>query len=128
MRQIDGKTRLFVLIVVCSNVLGNGLLSAGMKGAGTAPVSPAFYVQAFLNPLVAAGICVLIVNLLSLAALMSWADLSYAVPMTALAYVLTALVGKVFLDEHVPLAHWVGIALIAGGVGLVSRTAAATRR
>ncbi len=128
MRHINAKTRLFVLIVVCSNVLGNGLLRAGMRDAGGTALSPAFYVRAFLDPLVVAGICVLIVNLLSLAALLSWAELSFTLPMTALGYVLTALAGSVFLGERVPPGHWIGIALIAAGVGLVSRTAAATRR
>ena len=35
---------------------------------------------------------------------MSWADLSYILPVTAIGYVLSALAGKLFLAEHISLA------------------------
>jgi uncharacterized membrane protein len=52
--------------------------------------------------------------------LLSWADLSYVLPVTAIGYALVALVGRVFLAEQIPLKRWAGIALIVAGVALVS--------
>ncbi len=122
MRQ--GKTRVFVLIVILGNVLGNSLLSMGMQRGGAAGAGSVWgYARAILSPLVAAGAAALAVSMFSQMALMSWADLSYIVPVTALAYVLTAIVGRVFLHDQVSALHWVGIALITAGVALVAQSA-----
>jgi uncharacterized membrane protein len=52
--------------------------------------------------------------------LLSWADLSYVLPVTAIGYVLVALLGRVFLAEQIPVKRWAGIVLIVAGVALVS--------
>jgi uncharacterized membrane protein len=117
------KTRIFTAIVVVTNVLGNSLLSLGMRGVGELlTLSPIPYVKALFNPLVAAGVSLLIVWLLSHMALLSWADLSYVLPVTSIAYALAAVVGRVFLHEQISLARWAGVALIVVGVALVGRT------
>ena len=117
------KTRIFTAIVVVTNVLGNSLLSLGMRGVGELlTLSPVPYVKALFNPLVAAGVSLLIVWLLSHMALLSWADLSYVLPVTSIAYALAAVVGRVFLHEQISLARWAGVALIVIGVALVGRT------
>jgi drug/metabolite transporter (DMT)-like permease len=59
-------------------------------------------------------------------ALLSWADLSYVMPVTAIGYVLTAFAGRFFLGEPVSFLRWTGIVLITSGVYLVGRTAPAT--
>jgi len=59
-------------------------------------------------------------------ALLSWADLSYVLPVTSIAYGLVALVGRFALHEQVSLARWAGIGLIMIGVTLVGRTAPRT--
>jgi drug/metabolite transporter (DMT)-like permease len=121
------KTRIFTVIVVLSNVLGNSFLSRGMRGVGELlSLSPLPYIQALFNPWVALGASLLVLWLLSHMALLSWADLSYVLPVTAIGYVLVALTAKVFLHEHVSPWRWAGIALIVAGVTLVSRTASIT--
>ena len=55
-------------------------------------------------------------------ALLSWADLSYVVPVTSFSYVLSALVAEVWLGEHVLPLRWAGIAVITLGVALVALT------
>jgi uncharacterized membrane protein len=55
-------------------------------------------------------------------ALLSWADLSYVMPVTAIGYVVTAFAARIFLGENVSLARWIGIVLITAGVTLVGRT------
>ncbi len=118
------KTRIFTAIVVLSNVLGNSFLSRGMRSMGElVSLSPVPYFRALLNPWVALGTSLLIVWLLSTMALLSWADLSYVLPVTSIAYVLVALVGRFVLHEAVSPAHWSGIALIMIGVALVGSTA-----
>jgi uncharacterized membrane protein len=123
------KTRIFTAIVVLSNVLGNSLLSRGMRGVGgLLTLSPLPYIKALFNPWVAVGVSLLILWLLSSMALLSWADLSYVLPVTAIGYVLVALTAKIFLQEQISAWRWVGIALIVAGVALVSRTTAVTAR
>ena len=51
--------------------------------------------------------------------LLSWADLSYVLPVTAFGYVLNAVLGRVFLGEQVTPARWAGTLLIMAGVVLV---------
>jgi uncharacterized membrane protein len=43
-------------------------------------------------------------------------------PITAASYVLTAVLGKVFLHEFISLARWSGICVISAGVMLVVGT------
>lgn len=116
------KTRLFTLLVVLSNVLGNFSLSRGLRRFGPLAVSPIEYFTAMLNPWVAAGIALLIVWLLAHMALLSWADLSYVLPVTSIGYVLVALSGKYLLGEDISTPRWAGILLIVIGVALVGRT------
>jgi len=78
------------------------------------------------NPAVAAGIAMLIVAMLTRLALLSLADLSFVLPMTAVGYVVAALFGRVFLHEDVTPQRWAGTLLIFVGVALVGSTAQKT--
>jgi uncharacterized membrane protein len=59
-------------------------------------------------------------------ALLSRADLSFVLPVTASAYVLVALLGRFLLHDHISFARWMGILLITGGVILAEETPART--
>jgi len=111
------KTRIFALIVILSNPLGGYWLKKGMDGRTTA--SAGDYLSAIFSPWVMLGILVLILWLLSRMALLSWADLSYVLPVTSLGYVVTALVGHFWLDEHITPQRWGGTLLIVAGTILV---------
>jgi len=103
------------------------MLSVGMHEVGrTVTSSPLPYLSALLNPRVALGVVLLAVWLLSNLSLLSWADLSYVLPVTATAYVLTAILGHFVLHERVPAGHWVGVLAITAGAVLVGRTAPTT--
>jgi uncharacterized membrane protein len=123
MTRMPFKTRILTLVVILTNVLGNFALSFGMKARALA-TSPTFvsYVSAFFSPVVLLGVSLLIVWLLSRMALMSWADLSFVLPVTSLGYVLSALMGYWFLAEHVTSRRWAGTLLIVAGTLLVSFT------
>ncbi|HVI80856.1 MAG TPA: hypothetical protein VM715_22425 [Candidatus Acidoferrum sp.] len=117
------KTQILVLMVIITNVLGNVSLSHGMHQVGRiVSASPLDYVRAFANPWTILGICVLVVWMLSNLALLSRADLSFVLPVTASAYVLVALGGHFILHDHISWERWTGIAFITLGVILAEET------
>jgi uncharacterized membrane protein len=120
------KTRLFAVITILSNVAGNSFLTKGMQELGPIGNTPLALIGALFHPLVALGVSLLIVWTLTHMALLSWADLSYVMPVTAMGYVVTAFAARIFLGELVSPARWIGIVLVTAGVTLVGRTAAAS--
>jgi len=110
------KTRLAVPVVVLSGVCGNFFLKRGMPPSIHFPFG---FITVLFRPYAALGVALLICWLLSRMALLSWAALSFVVPVTSIGYALTALAGRVFLHEAVDWKHWAGIALIVAGVTLV---------
>src|SRR5437764_10883876 len=121
------KTRIFTAVVVLSNVLGNFSLAWGMRRVGRVlSLSPWPYIAALFDPWVALGVSLLIVWLISQMTLLSWADLSYVLPVTSVGYVLAALAGRFFLHEEITTGRWLGIGLIMMGVMLVTKTAPRT--
>lgn len=108
------KTWLFVALVVVSNTIGNFLLSLGMKQqpAGGSLLSALF------NLWVIAGIALLIFWTLTRMTLLSWADLSYVLPVTSIGYVLNALLARLALGEALTPERWAGTLLITAGTVL----------
>jgi drug/metabolite transporter (DMT)-like permease len=51
---------------------------------------------------------------------LSWADLTYVLPATAIGYVVLALGARFWLHEQIPLTRWIGILMIVAGVGFVA--------
>jgi len=111
------KTWICAIVVILSNVFGNFFMKRGMPAELANPLE---YITVLFRPWVALGVLLLIVWTLSRMALLSWADLSYVLPVTSIGYVLVAILGRVFLNERISVQRWAGIALIVGGVGLVS--------
>ena len=123
--RLRTKTKTFAVIVVLSNALGNFALATGMRGRSTVTVLG--YIAAIFSPWVMVGIGLLILWLLSRMALLSWADLSYVLPVTSLGYVANALIGRFFLNEVITPARWMGTLLIVAGTILVERGSPRTR-
>ena len=106
-----------------ANTLGNFLLSIGMRQLDFQPsASPVEYLRIFANPWIDGGVLLLIVWFASQLSLLSWSDLTYVLPITGASYVLTAVLGKVFLHEFVSMSRWLGIFAISMGVVLVIGT------
>lgn len=119
----DLKTRVFTLIVILTQVLGNFALSWGMKHEVEGfSYSPIAFLRAIFTPYVLLGISLLIVWLLTRMTLLSWADLSYVLPVTSIGYVLNTVIGKYFFDEKITAARWMGTLLIVAGIALVGTT------
>ena len=122
MSELQFKTRLFTVIVVATNVLGNAFLKSGMERVGDPGVSPLHYIEAIFTPAVTLGIVLLIVWMLSRMTLLSWADLSYVLPVTSIGYILQAAIGRFYFGEQVSVARWAGTILIVAGITLVGVT------
>ncbi|HTS07398.1 MAG TPA: EamA family transporter [Candidatus Eisenbacteria bacterium] len=100
---------------------GDTMLSHGMKQTGNISIHHLqSLLLAFLNPWVSIGIVLLLAFFAAYMNALSWADLTYVLPATSLGYVLLALVARFALHEHISITRWVGITLIAGGVGFVA--------
>src|SRR5258707_13688962 len=91
------KTWIFTVIVVFSNAFGDFFMKRGMpEGAGLN--TPLEYIAVLFQPWVMLGVVLLIVWQLSRMALLSWADLSYVLPVTSVGYEVVALLGKLLLN------------------------------
>jgi len=81
--------------------------------------NPADLIVAIFTPWVGLGVALLITWLLSRMMFLSFADLSYMLPLTSLGYVLSAVLGRFFLNEQITTERWAGTALIMIGTMLV---------
>ena len=122
------KIKIFVLAfaVILFNAVGNLSLAWGMKHVAEVSLDPLGYLRAMLNPYVALGIVLLSLWLLTRMALLSWADLSFVLPLTGVGYVLAALLGTLFLNESITRIHWAGTLLIFAGTAMVGSTSQRT--
>ena len=122
-RKTKLKTFLLALAVVLLSAVGNLLLAWGMKHLPeTMGLDPLGYVRAILNPVVALGIALLTLWMLTRMTLMSWADLSVVLPITSFGYVAAAILGKLCLGEVITARGWLGISFIFAGSLLVGAT------
>ena len=119
------KTWCCTSIVIFCNPFGDFFLKRGLSDSVRLS-NPLEYIAALFQPLVALGVLLLIVWQLSRMALLSWADLSWVLPVTSIGYVVVALIGKVLLHETITGRRWAGIVLIVAGVALVSGSAPST--
>ena len=112
---------LVILLIVIFGASGDALLSRGMKQVGAVDIHHLLHVFAVLsNPYILLGILSLLIFMWSYMTALSFADLSYVMPATAISYVLMTLLSIFWLHEHVGPARWSGILFIVIGVGLVA--------
>ncbi len=122
-RAFATKTQVLTGVVVITNVIGNLLLSQGMHRVGKiVSASPAAYIRAFVNPWVIGGTCILVIWMISDLALLSRADLSFVLPVTASSYVLIAIAAHFLLSDRISWERWLGIVVITLGVILAEET------
>jgi drug/metabolite transporter (DMT)-like permease len=121
------KTAVVLTIAILANAVGNVLLSKGMRDYDSAaPSAIVWLVRAashlLTDPWMIGGVLLLIVFLSAYMAALSWADLSFVLPATAPAYILTAVLARIYLHETVSLSRWGGTSLIVVGTCLVARS------
>jgi len=110
-----------VAAVVCVAV-GEALLSAGMKQVGRGGHTGLRFIFAAATNLHVVGGTALMAVFYGLYALaLSWADLSFVLPITAFSYLLGAILAHSYLGETVTLTRWIGASIITLGVVVVGR-------
>ncbi|HWE38810.1 MAG TPA: EamA family transporter [Isosphaeraceae bacterium] len=129
MAKGQGRVLLVLLLAVVALAVGEVMLARGMKGTEGEDIRwTETLVRAIKSPWIWAGAGLLLVHLILYMLALSKADLSFALPMTALSYPLSALLAQAFLAERVGPARWLGTALIAAGVAVVGLGEAMGRR
>ena len=120
----------FILgLVSITAPLGDSCLSRGMAAMPLISLAhPGALIAAVFTPWVALGIVLLIAFFASYLTALSWADLTFVLPATALGYVLIAFLSVFWLHETISLERWAGIALISLGVGFVAQGPSRTER
>ena len=107
--------------------LGNVLLSKGMKATGSiAGRGPAQLAQLLGQVLSSGtiwlGIACLLTFFVANMLVLSWADYSYVLPASSVAYGTVALLGHFVLGETVTPLRWLGVLIICLGVFVVGQT------
>ena len=127
------KTLIVLFTAICAQTLGDVSLKYGMKSIGeVSTLDPVelfnIGLQVFTNPYIWLGILLLGLFFGLYLAALSWADLSFVLPITAFGYTLNAFMSWRLIGEHVSPARWIGTVIICVGVATVSRTEQRTTR
>jgi len=118
---------LVLAAMILFNALGDVSLEYGMNKMGAIHAGRLTdAVAAVFTPWVLTGILLLLCFFACYLSALSWADLSYVIPATALGYVVIALLSEWLLGQTVTLTRWAGIALVGGGVLFLARGPALT--
>jgi len=130
----DILVRLFMIrsfIALCIAMtfggLGHLFLSKGMQSIGALDYSEPtqlffYFISALTNTWVISGILMELAYFLLWLVILSWADVSWAVPMNAIEYVFVAILAQFFLGEEVHLTRWIGVIFISFGVILMMKS------
>lgn len=118
------KNFVILTLVVVFQVIGNLLLSHGMRTVGeidhlSGPALLAYGLKTASNPYVLFGVALLIAFFAMYLTALSRLELSYVLPMTASTYVLTALLAWLVLGESVSIQRWLGTITVSIGIIIV---------
>lgn len=114
----------FFSLIVLAGTGGELCVSRAMKQIGEVhDFRPTALIQVLVRALQVKwmwiGIGLMTLGFFSLLAILSFENVSFVVPVTALGYVAGALGGRFFLGERVNWRRWAGILLVCVGVTLV---------
>ncbi len=114
-------------VSMLAQAAGNIMVSKGMKDVSQDGGLLHAAWNAAQEPWVIGGTLLLMVCFALYTATLSWADLSFVLPVTAFGYVLNAALAHYFLAEPVSATRWTGTILICVGVAVVARTQSSAR-
>lgn len=112
-------------IIVAATTVGEVLQAFGMRHHGEIrDFRPGALGRAMAmlarNRFVVGSVVAMAVSFFAYMRLLEVADLSFAVPATAVTYVLETILARFVLKEHVTWLRWVGASLVICGVALVA--------
>ncbi|MSN24885.1 MAG: EamA family transporter [Geobacter sp.] len=121
------KTLIVMLFAITAGAVGDIFLTQGMRSTGDISamgfrqiVDTVF--KALTNWRLILGTAMQAVYFGLWLAVLSWEDLSVALPLQALSYVVVAFLAQWYLGENVSPMRWSGIGLICIGVAMVTRS------
>src|SRR5499426_1634191 len=118
------KTVLLLCSLVVGSSLGEILSAKGMRKVGAVSFRPKALIGAIgrmiRSPYLFVGVACLAVAFFSFISMLSYADLSFVVPLTAVSYITNTLGARFFLKERISRSRWVGTILVALGVAVIS--------
>ena len=123
------KTLVVMLLAITAGAVGDIFLTQGMKSFGDISAMGlkqiiATVIKALGNWRLILGTALQAVYFGLWLAVLSWEDLSVALPLQALNYILVGFLAQWFLGETVSPMRWGGICLICLGVAMVTRSSA----
>lgn len=123
------KEWLFILLTVFTSSAGDILCAKGMSGGESLEHVHASHLGHALRVIVEDRLVILgwfcyAVAFFAMMGLLSIAQLSVAVPATALSFVIDTLGARFLLHEHVPWRRWLGVVCVSAGVLLAVKPAA----
>ena len=116
---------LLVFLMVSATTVGEVLQAAGMRRHGEihdfrpGAIGRALALMA-RNRFVIGSVAAMAVSFFAFMKLLSMTDLSFAVPVSAVTYVMETVLAKYVLKERVNALRWAGATLVVCGVTLVS--------
>ncbi len=121
------KTVVLVMIAALLGGTGHVMLSKGMKSVGDLTEAPtgrlgSMVGRAVSSPWLLLGVALQASFFFLYRTLLSRADVSQVLPMTAMDYIVVTLLAQLVLAEVVTPGRWLGVGLIALGVLMVSRS------
>ena len=121
------KTLVIVLIAAALGGTGHVFLAKGMRPVGDLTEAPSgritgMVTRAVANPWLLVGVALQASFFFIYLVLLSRADVSLVLPLTAIDYIVVAVLAQYMLGETVTPVRWAGVGLIVAGVGLLSRT------
>ena len=118
------REAILFFFVVVAGTGGELCVSRAMKAVGEVhDFSPrsliSFVLRGARQPWLWVGVLLMTVGFFSLLALLSFQEVSFVVPVSALSYAAGAFGAQVFLGERISRGRWVGIAIVCIGVTIV---------
>jgi drug/metabolite transporter (DMT)-like permease len=115
---------LFFFFIIVAGTAGELCVSRAMKTIGEVhDFRPAallrFVLRALRLPWMWGGIALMALGFFSLLAILSFREVSFVVPFSALSYAAGAFGAQLFLGERITRHRWLGIAVVTLGVTLV---------
>lgn len=119
------KTFVVIFLATLSAATGEVLMSYGMKRGGQIDITaPSQWVGLVLsvvrNPYVLIGVVLLAIFFFLYLASLSWADISFVMPLTAMSFIFAAFMAKFVLKEDVSWLRWIGTVVIVLGIIIVA--------
>jgi ceramide glucosyltransferase len=118
------KTFLLLALLVTFSSLGEILSAKGMRQVGHVSHRPREILsaagRAARNKYLFLSVFFLALSFFTFLSLLSYADLSYVVPLTAVSYITNTVGAKLLLKEKISRERWAGTLLVAAGVAIIS--------